>query len=404
MTKHHINDPHHTEHSQFNRTERNKLIKKRKKRTRRIIIWSTIFILFAGLTYFLATFWSSVQNAASEITRTVKTENIRESSVQKTDPFTVLLVGLDKGGEYGYSDEPARADTLIVATVNPSTNEITLVSIPRDTLVPMQVPRTSDGYGLIDKINHSYAYGDIEGTINTVQNYLQVPIDEYVQIDINGLIKLVDSLGGVTVKSPITFQQEGYSFVEGEEIHLNGFSANLFARMRLLDPEGTAGREKRQRILIGALAKKLLSIDALINYQQILDTLSSNIRMSFTLDRLFQLKDVYSSVFNNMKQDHLTSAPIDINNGYYDLILDKEHLRISNLLRQKLNLPEITQDTLLSKGISTTSYKMQSYRLYNSNDYLDNEGNYLNTGLPYNSDESSTNESTSSESSTTQSE
>lgn len=370
------------------RTSRNKFLKKRKKRRRRFVFWGIFLLFLAGIAIYGTRLLSAIQSAINKTTQIVKTDNIRESSRQATDPFSVLLVGIDKGGEYGYTNEPSRTDTMIVATIDPKTNETTLASIPRDTLVPLKVDKDNAAYGKVDKINHAFAYGGIEAAINTVQNYLQVPIDDYIQIDIDGLIKLVDALGGVTLTSPITFEQEGYSFVEGKSVTLDGMGANIFARMRYLDPNGTAGRELRQRLLISAMMKKLLSPDTLLNYQNILNVVSDNVRMSFTFNRLLELKDLYTNAFSNMKQEHFKTIPIDIDNGYYDLILDKEHLRVSNILRQHLKLDPITSDTLLEHKVSTTTLGFRNFLLYNSSgEYIDNKGISLSTGLPYQSED-----------------
>ncbi|MBS4750372.1 transcriptional regulator [Granulicatella sp. zg-ZJ] len=366
-------DPYYNESLEtLSRTTLNETRKRKKKRKRRLIWLTVLLVLLGGATIYGFDVWNSFKTAVNKTTHEVKKDNLRSEALKKRDPFSVLLVGIDQGGEYGYSED-ARADTLVLATINPETNTTTLASIPRDAYAKMKVSATVEN-GLWDKINHSYAYGGIKGTIDTVQQYLQVPIDSYIRIDIDGLMDLVDKIGGIDVVSPITFSQEGYNFVEGESIHLDGFGANVFARMRMVDPEGTAGREGRQRTLITALAKKLLSANTLFNYKNILDTISSHVQTDLTFDRLLEIQRDYSSALTNMKQESFEAFGVDIQNGYYGLVTDTERLRVSNILRKELKLNPITQQTFIDKDISL-SQDNDIYHLYNSVECIDANGN-----------------------------
>lgn len=345
-------------------------MEKKRKKTKRRWIWGTLFLLVLSALAYAFFFVDAFRQAINSTTQEILTQNIRTNKRTATDPFSILLIGIDQGGEYGHT-EVARADTLVVVTVNPQTKETTLVNIPRDTLAPMIVPNNSEGYGMIDKINHSYSYGGVSATVNTVQNFLQVPIDEYIEINIDGLIDLVDAIGGVTVTPPNTFDV----FEEGKTVHLDGYGANLFARLRYQDPLGVAGREHRQRLLIEALAKKLLSPSLLLNYQSVFNTIRSNVKMSFTFDELVGLKDTYAPALESFKQDSFEIKGVDISGGYYDLILDPEHLRVTNKLRTNLNEPTITLENLISKKVSSTTYDIPVFRLYESYEYIDANGN-----------------------------
>lgn len=102
----------------------------------------------------------------------------------------VVLIGADDR-----PGEPGRSDTLMVAYINPALKKIALLSIPRDLRV--DIP----GHGRT-KINHAYAYGGRDLTIETVQNLIDDSIDYSIKINFEGFVKVVDTLGGVYVDIP----------------------------------------------------------------------------------------------------------------------------------------------------------------------------------------------------------
>ncbi|MCE5173503.1 LCP family protein [Paenibacillus profundus] len=95
-----------------------------------------------------------------------------------------------------------RADTQIVMTLNPNTNEMTMVTIPRDTRV--NIENTGD-YSGIHKINAAYTYGSITDygaeklQVETIENLLNIPIDKFVAIDFDGFRDIIDVIGGVDI-------------------------------------------------------------------------------------------------------------------------------------------------------------------------------------------------------------
>lgn len=103
------------------------------------------------------------------------------------DPFNVLLVGIDGDGSAGH-----RSDTILLVSVEPRRGQLSLVSVPRDTLV--NIP----DYGP-DKAGHAYAYGGAELTRASVSALLGVPIERTAVVNLAGFVQLVDALGGVEI-------------------------------------------------------------------------------------------------------------------------------------------------------------------------------------------------------------
>ncbi len=195
--------------------------------------------LYLDLSHSIEKTYESVERTQGERTKPV--------DLDKQESFSVLLMGIDTG-DLGRVDQ-GRSDTMMVATVSPEDKQTTIVSIPRDTYVDIV------GHDTKDKINHAYAFGGAAMAMDTVQKYVDIPIDHYVSINMKGLKELVDAVGGIEVNNDLTFSQDGYDFTIGK-ITLNGDQALSYSRMRYEDPNGDYGRQERQRKIVEGVAKK----------------------------------------------------------------------------------------------------------------------------------------------------
>ena len=301
-----------------------------------------LVFIFAGL--YLHSVYTNVVEAAESIYEPVDQEETRGIAVdlEQSDPISILLLGVDTG-ELGRTEQ-GRSDSMVVATINPNTQQTTLLSIPRDTY--SKIVGYGDGVEYFDKINHAYAYGEIKMAIDSVQELLEIPIDYYVTINMAGLEKIVDAVGGIDVDSPFGFTftdytEEGefsYSFTEGPN-HLDGAHALAFARMRYEDPEGDVGRQSRQRIVIEAILKKLLSSNLLVTYRDVLTTVSGNVETNFQMeDYESLLKNDYLEATKNIQQEELTGTDELMDDIYYHFVEDKEFSRVESLLRKELEI------------------------------------------------------------------
>ena len=164
------------------------------------------------------------------------------------DPYYVLLIGSDSRDD---SDMGAgRSDTIILARVDPSKPGASLISIPRDTRIDLE------GYGT-QKINAAFAYGGPAGAVKVVSELFDVDIAHYIEIDFNGLTRIVDKVGGIDVKVPVDIELWGTYIPEGEQ-HLDGRLALVMSRCRNF-PNGDFQRVEDQRIVLQAIAKAVLS-------------------------------------------------------------------------------------------------------------------------------------------------
>lgn len=179
--------------------------------------------------------------------------------------------------------------------------------------------------------------------IASVEKLLDVPIDHYVQLNMAGLKELIDGAGGIKVNSSLAFKQDGTQFVKGEN-QLDGNKALSFIRMRYEDPEGDFGRQKRQRDVIEATIEKLKSVNNLLHYQDVLQTISQNMKTDLSWEDMQGLVTHYRDAASHIKQYQLES-PGELSDGsygekdiYYEHPAKEELGRIHKIVMEQLEL------------------------------------------------------------------
>lgn len=301
-----------------------------KKKTWLYITGTTILLILMGTAIYGYLIYKSLTEAVvtmhQPIQREISEKRNEEITLTKQEPFSVLLLGVDETeGDRG------RSDSMIVLTVNPSLNSVKMLSIPRDTRTEII------GRGTDDKINHAFAFGGAEMAIATVENFLDMPIDFYIQINMEGFIEIIDSLGGVTVLNDFDFTSEGKHFPKGE-LTLNGEDALSFSRMRYEDPRGDFGRQARQRQVILAILKEGASISSLFNYKEIISTLGENIKTNLVLDEMIDIQKNYRSAAKQVDQISIEGSNSIMNRIYYFIVPDEEKQRVQDELKKHLEL------------------------------------------------------------------
>ena len=339
----------------------------RKKRRKRKVLYTAIFLFLvlytAGWTIF-----NRVNSSVDNIFNAVNTKDKRDGSdvvISATQPISFAFLGLDSGIE-GREETGVRSDAIIIGTVNPNTKKTTLVSVPRDTYTLMTGYTTESGWDYYDKITHAYAFGEAEMAINSLQDLVDIPIDYYVEVNMQGLMDIVDALGGIEVKSPITFEYEENYFTKGHTKTLNGVEALAFSRMRKTDPEGDFGRQKREKIVIEAIIDKVLSLDSIANYNSILKTMEDNVKTNLTFKEIADLLAGYRNALGNITQDVLVGEELWLEDIYYLYANPENRLAISNVLRKELELDEISIEDLV---LSDTDYDYLYSYYYTETDY-----------------------------------
>lgn len=234
-------------------------------------------------------------------------------SSSKSESLSVLLLGVDTG-DLGRVDH-GRSDVMMLMTVNPSTEKITITSIPRDAYVMLA------DYHYMDKINHAYAFGGPAMSMETVENWLGIEIDHYVAVNMAGLKEIVDAVGGITVVPPTSFSISGYDFTAGVETHLDGDKALAYSRERYTSG-GDYARQERQRQVVFAVLKSASSAMMSLKAESLFNSLSANVETDVSVFELLPLFMKYRTATNNIEFHQLSGSGSMIDGVYYDIIDD----------------------------------------------------------------------------------
>lgn len=282
---------------------------------------------------------SAINHINEEVNRRSSRRD-QEVSIADRDPFSILLLGIDSGGLGREEDDedPARTDSMMVVTVNPKEEESTIVSLERDIMADM----LDDGQ-TFDKLSHAYAYGDKELSMDVVEQLLDIPIDHYATINLQGMTDLIDAVGGIEVNNEIEFTLEGVHVPEGE-VELDGEKGLAYARMRKDDPEGNIGRQRRQREVVTKIVDKLVSMDSISNYRNILNAVEENSKTDFSWNDMLDIASNYYPAFENVTREQLQGQNQMVNGLSYQILGMNELLDIQNQLKRQLELP--TNDEL----------------------------------------------------------
>ncbi len=224
-------------------------------------------------------------------------EEHTDTSKLLTEPFTILLIGVDST-KVGLDKNAAfNGDTLMLISFNPKTLQATMFSIPRDTYVPI----TCSG-NTLKKINTS-AYGGTKCVVDTVTKFTGINIDYYVKINFKGVVDLVNSIGGITVDIPIDFCESNSNRQQGiYEICLkkglqtiDGEEALAFARNRYAFGSDFVRGQNQQTVVEGIL-NQAKTIKSIAKVYEVLDTVSKNIDTNLTTTQMLSFYDVLKSL------------------------------------------------------------------------------------------------------------
>ncbi|MFB6367486.1 LCP family protein [Paenibacillus elgii] len=181
---------------------------------------------------------------------------LQAANPNKATAFNALVLGLDST-----SGQTARSDVILLAHVVPAEKKVNLVSVPRDTRVPLP------GIGLT-KINHAHFVAEMDGgkeagtkaAIQAVSDLLQIPVHYYVKTNFSGFVTFIDTIGGIDVDIPkdmwLSMTRKP---LEAGSRHLDGLTALAFVRERYSLQDGDFGRQADHMKVMRAVVQKLLA-------------------------------------------------------------------------------------------------------------------------------------------------
>lgn len=307
-----------------------------------ITIGLLFLVVIAGIGAYGYSIYQSAQDTVNskmheELDREPSSKRPFEVNIDEKDPLSFLLLGTDaREGQRG------RSDTIIVTTVNPNDDSMKMLSIPRDTRTEII------GRGFHDKINHAYAFGGSEMAADTVENFLDIPIDYVVRVNMDGFVEMVDAVGGVTVDNAFSFSSGSYSFNEGP-VTLDGDRALAYTRMRRNDPQGDFGRNIRQQQVVNAIISEGASFSSVTRVGDILEGLGNNVRTNLTFQDMTTLMMDYTSARRHTESLSIEGSGTRIDGIWYLEVPEEERLRVSGTLQEHLGLHESSDGAAASE-------------------------------------------------------
>lgn len=290
-----------------------------RRRGRRILLGSIVTLVvlvatFGGILY------SVTNDLANNVHRLPHVFAPLNQAQRPTTPaiaahsMTVLLVGLDTRSQGGTTGSGASAssfvagsnsDVMMVVRLNADRTSATLVSIPRDSWVPIP------GYGK-GKINSSYAIGGPTLAVRTVEDLTHIRIDHFATIDFDGFKTMTTAVGGVDVRVAAQTSSGGATFHAGID-HLSGNQALAYVRQRHGLPRSDLDRVQRQQNVLRALMNKAVSGGLLSSPGRTYHLLSA-VTKSVSIDDTMSNGALRSLAFGlrDMRPSHVTfmTAPV----------------------------------------------------------------------------------------------
>lgn len=317
------------------------------------------------------------------LSKTYKSLGNETDVIADTKPMTILLMGVDTGTGSRTDRWAGNSDTMLLVTVNPKTKKTTMMSLERDILTNIE----SDGQTIQAKLNAAYANGGAQLAISTIQKLMNIHIDRYVMINMEGLVQLVNAVGGVTVNNTLGFpisiaeqEPEYTATIDTGKQDLNGDQALVYSRMRYQDPEGDYGRQKRQREVIQKVLAKILSVNSVSHYQDILKAVSDNIQTNIKIDsstipQLLGYQDALKYIESyQLRGDDATLA----DGGSYQIVSASHLLEMQNKFRESLGeskLTELKTDAVLYEDLYGVSGSTATAQTSSSATRITNNGN-----------------------------
>ncbi|MDD2208550.1 MAG: LCP family protein [Bacilli bacterium] len=307
----------------------------------------------------------------------MKNPDLISSNKSVTEPFTILIMGVDSQYE-GLSQNAAfNGDTLMLITFNPKTLSATIFSIPRDTYVPIAC-NNNRKY----KINSAAGYGS-KCMIDTIENLTDIDIDYYMKINFKGLVALVDALGGITVDVPVPDYPSAYCEQDSNRVAkkiclkpgvgvLNGEEALALARVRDAFIISDFKRVQNQQLIIEAIVQKAKTIRNINDFYKVLNAISNNLDTNLSTKEMLNFYNVGKNIlaksnlndndFINIQKTYLNGDDLYIYlNGYNTYTFQYYEESLNEIVKaMKVNL-EIEKPELIKNFYFSVNkpYKLQ---------------------------------------------
>ena len=281
----------------------------------------------------------------------IKTETKKASSNAKvygtkkvTEPFTMLLMGIDSSKDGLANSDSFNGDSLMIVTFNPNTLNATILSIPRDSYVPIAC--FTGKYE--NKITHA-AWKGTDCVMDTIEDFLNIEIDYYAKINFKGLVDLVDALGGITVKVPKDLctdnsDRKGKICIKAGKQTLNGEEALVLARNRKQLANGDLDRGVNQQKVLQGILNSAKKINSASDVSKILDAVSKNMDTNMSVETILSFYDVGKNILlnENNSSDLIELEQLYLSGTGQTIYDENTKLNLWNYILNKESIKDVT--------------------------------------------------------------
>lgn len=278
---------------------------KKNKKRKIIILILLLFLLFdIGLYVSIAVkvYSETVKTVpAEEVDPTAENVLIAETEQKDDEVINVLLVGTDSRDP---NSDMGRSDSMMLVSFNKTEQKATAISFLRDTLLEI------DGYGK-SRLGHTYAYGGVGLTINTLNKNYNLDIQYYITINFENMVSVIDEIGGVTVhiteEEAAYYQQNGMPGITSGDVTLTGSQALAHARNRTIGSDFE--RTRRQRSIMYGIYQKVMREKDLKDLLPLINYCMNQVKTNMSVSTIYDLaKDVFAIDDLTVRQ---AAVPVD---------------------------------------------------------------------------------------------
>lgn len=313
---------------------------KRRFRWGRLIVLLTAFVLLAG-TVFKGTVFiyeTFIDPSHGSVHVTAANDAIK-SDKKLNERINILLLGIDDGDSEAAEYEPKRTDAIILLSIDPKENLVSVLSIPRDTKVILP------GHKDPDKINAAYAYGGKVMAKQTVANLLQVPIHYYALANWQAFIEVVDLIGGVDIYvDKDMYYEDPYADlvidIKHGYQHMDGKTAGKYVRFRS-DELGDIGRVQRQQKFLKAAAEQMFSIQNVGKISSLVATLDKHIDTDLNTQTMIKAANSFKLFGDDKVRSCMLYGQFDDSTGVSYWSADRESI---NKSLDELGIPHMEEE------------------------------------------------------------
>ena len=307
------------------RTKNKKRVQKKKRRSFLPILFLICIILGVILGINIEKNGGGIRGVVATLLRQSPKE------LENLDTKHILVLGISKDINANLTD------TIMVASYNPNMQRASIISISRDTFVGKNTASAK----ATDKLNSIYAQKGIESVISKVEGITGLEIEDYVIVNNNALIEIVNEIGGVEFDVPIDMEYDDPT----QDLHIrlnkgiqkiDGQKAEWLLRFRH-NNDGTSypasygdndmGRMKTQRDFIKATLKQTLNVKNIFNVKGIIDCMYNNVETSLEKDEI----SAYITCLTEFSTDNLETYAFPGEskkcNGFWFVVFDKKEAK-----------------------------------------------------------------------------